>query len=513
MNRQKIFLSSVQSEFAMERKRIAEYIRQDALFSMYFEPFLFEELPAQDKSAKTAYLEQAADAEVYLLLLGKQYGFEDAEGISPTEREYDTAAAHHAHKIVFIKDVPERDAKEEAFKQKIDNSVIRNTFNSYEDLQSGVYASLIEYMTSHQILRNGPFDATIHPNASIDDLDKDKIRWFVGLAREKRQFPLQYSEENIRQILLSLHLMTDDNKLKNAALLLFAKDVQKWFASATIKCAYFYGTKIQKPIASQQIYGGSVFEMVDMAVGFVMSRIDQHVGERIRTAQVDVTPELPAQAVTEAIVNAVVHRDYTSNGSVQVMLFKDRLEVWNPGKLPPGMTIAKLNKEHTSNPVNPVLANPVYLTGYIEQMGTGTTDIIDRCLSFGLRKPEFYQDEDFRVVIWRRDEGRIQKRGKEGGKERGKEGGKERGKENYNVDGKIIKIIMTIRGDTKSAREIMAAMQLKGGDNFRKRYLYPSIESGYVNMLFPDAIKRRDQAYYLTEKGLALYAEISKDKR
>ena len=70
MNRIKIFLSSVQNEFAVERKRIAEYIRQDALFSMYFEPFLFEELPAQDKSAQTAYLEQAANAEIYLLLMG-----------------------------------------------------------------------------------------------------------------------------------------------------------------------------------------------------------------------------------------------------------------------------------------------------------------------------------------------------------------------------------------------------------------------------------------------------------
>ena len=260
MNRLRIFLSSVQSEFAVERKRIADYIRQDALFSNYFEPFLFEELPAQDKSAQTAYLEQAANAEVYLLLMGEQYGYEDAEGLSPTEREYNTATAHHAYRIAFIKDVSKRDEKEDSFKQKIDSSVIRNTFNSYEELQSGVYASLVEYMISHQILRNGPFDASIHLDANIDDLDKDKIRWFVGLAREKRQFPLQYSEENIHQILNSLHLITDDNKLKNAALLLFAKDVQKWFTSATIKCAHFYGTKIQKPIASQQIYGGSVLK-------------------------------------------------------------------------------------------------------------------------------------------------------------------------------------------------------------------------------------------------------------
>ena len=60
MNRIRIFLSSVQNEFALEHKRIADYIRQDALFSMYFDLFLFEELPAQDKSAPTAYLEQAA---------------------------------------------------------------------------------------------------------------------------------------------------------------------------------------------------------------------------------------------------------------------------------------------------------------------------------------------------------------------------------------------------------------------------------------------------------------------
>ena len=56
MNRIKIFISSVQNEFAKERRQIADYIRQDSLFSMYFAPFLFEELPAQDKSAQTAIL-------------------------------------------------------------------------------------------------------------------------------------------------------------------------------------------------------------------------------------------------------------------------------------------------------------------------------------------------------------------------------------------------------------------------------------------------------------------------
>ena len=52
--------------------------------------------------------------------------------------------------------------------------------------------------------------------------------------------------------------------------------------------------------------------------------------------------------------------------SVQVMLFKDRLEVWSPGSLPHGMTIGKLSKTHKSVPVNPLLARAMYLKGYIE---------------------------------------------------------------------------------------------------------------------------------------------------
>lgn len=343
--RKKIFISSVQSEFQNERKQLAKYIRQDALFGQYFETFLFENLPTQDKSAQSAYLEQAANADVYLLLIGEKYGFEDKEGVSPTEREYDAATSQNVYRLAFIKEIEQRHEKEDLFKQKIDNDVIRNTFGSYEELQNNLYASLIDYMLKNNLLQDGPFDTSVHPFATINDLDKAKIRWFVGMAREKRQFPLQYSDENIHQILDSLHLIADNNKVRNAALLLFAKDVQKWFASATIKCAQFYGTKVQKPMLSQQIYGGNVFEMVDQAVGFVMSRINQHVGERIHSAQVDVTPELPAQAVTEAIVNAVVHRDYDNTGSVQVMLFKDRLEIWNPGRLPKGMTIRKLSGE------------------------------------------------------------------------------------------------------------------------------------------------------------------------
>ena len=103
------------------------------------------------------------------------------------------------------------------------------------------------------------------------------------------------------------------------------------------------------------------------------------------------------------IVNAICHRDYTSNASVQVMLFKDRLEVWSPGGLPHGMTIGKLFAAHKSVPVNPLLARAMYLKGYIEKSGTGTGDMIAKCANWGVPAPEWYEDDpdDFRVVLKR----------------------------------------------------------------------------------------------------------------
>ena len=141
--------------------------------------------------------------------------------------------------------------------------------------------------------------------------------------------------------------------------------------------------------------------MIDKAVGFVMSRIDARVGTREHSVDAPVDYELPESAVAEAIANAVAHRDYTSNASVQVMLFRDRLEVWNPGRLPDGFTVQKLREVHSSEPTNPVIAHPLFLAGYIEHIGTGTTDIIADCEQYGLRTPEFHQAEDFRTIIYR----------------------------------------------------------------------------------------------------------------
>ena len=81
----------------------------------------------------------------------------------------------------------------------------------------------------------------------------------------------------------------------------------------------------------------------------------------------------------EAIINALCHRNYAEVGATQVRIFDDRLEVWNPGKLPDDLTVAELYRQHASHPRNPLLANVLFRTRLIEQWGTGTLRIIAAC--------------------------------------------------------------------------------------------------------------------------------------
>ena len=132
---------------------------------------------------------------------------------------------------------------------------------------------------------------------------------------------------------------------------------------------------------------------------FVLSKINRSIGTRSESPRAARTYEIPKEVVTEAIVNAVAHRDYTDSSSVQVMLFSDRLEVWNSGRLPPQLTLEKLRVPHGSVPRNPLLAQSMYLVEYIERMGTGTLDMIKRCVESGLPEPKFSVEDGFIATI------------------------------------------------------------------------------------------------------------------
>ena len=356
MNPIRIFISSVQREFAQERKALSDYLRGDPLVRRFFDVFLFEDVPASDRRPDSLYLDEVEQSDIYVGLFGDDYGSEDADGISPTEREFDQATASGVHRLIFVKGTSDdkRHPKMQALIRKAQAGLIRKRFNTSGELVTALYTALVEYLDSEDLIRSEPFDAAPCLKASLDDLDTEQMTRFIRIARGAREFPLT-EDTPTKELLGHLNLL-NDGRPTNAAVLAFGKAPQQFLISSDVKCAHFHGTEVAKPIPSYQIYKGTAFQLVDQAVDFVLSKINLWVGTRAESVQAPVAYEIPKEVVTEAIVNAVAHRDYTSNASVQVMLFSDRLEVWNSGRLPSPLTLEQLRDTHPSVPNNRLLA-------------------------------------------------------------------------------------------------------------------------------------------------------------
>ena len=401
-NRKTLFVSSVQNELSAERRAIKSFLQNDPLLRRFFDVFVFEELPASDRRADDVYLGEVENCDLYVGLFGNEYGSEDARGISPTEREFDLATQKGKPRLIFVKGADDKARHPKMIKliRKAGTQLIRRRVTDSNDLTAALYAALIEHMEQSGDLRTLPFDASACPRATLNDLPQDKIQTFLEVARRERNYPLPVKTTR-EKALTHLNLL-DNGSPTHAAVLLFGKAPQRFLPTSEVKCMHFHGTTVRKPIPSYQIYKGTAFELVDQAADFVLSKINRHIGTRAQSVQAPATYEIPKEAVTEAIVNAVAHRDYTSNASVQVMLFADRLEVWNPGELPPSLTPERLREPHASIPHNPLIAEPLYLARYIEKAGSGTLDMIDRCDEAGLPSPDFEERAgQFVTTLWR----------------------------------------------------------------------------------------------------------------
>jgi len=244
------------------------------------------------------------------------------------------------------------------------------------------------------------FYLTPAKGARLSDIAPDRIDWFVAEASAERQFSFE-TRPTPKNVLIELALL-DKGQLLHAALMLFGKKPQRFCPAAVVKCSHYHGTEVTRPIPSQQVLGKTLFEQADAAADFVLSRLDRTIGDREEATAASEKLEIPKEAIREIIVNAVVHRDYDSNASVQIDVFADRVEIMNPGGLPDELTVDDLFKEHLSVPVNPFLARPFYLAGYINQLGYGTRNVVKWCRKAGLPDPRFDPAENrFRVTIWR----------------------------------------------------------------------------------------------------------------
>ncbi|MCW7079649.1 MAG: helix-turn-helix domain-containing protein [Candidatus Methanospirare jalkutatii] len=231
--------------------------------------------------------------------------------------------------------------------------------------------------------------------AGIEELDEVTVEKFKEMAQER----LAISEKDSPQkILENLELMKD-GKLTNAAVLLFGKNPQKYFLNSISRVGKF---KSPTEVVDTIIIKGNLFEQVEALVNAIKKHINvRYVIEDIHRKDVW---DYPLPAIREACINALIHRDYTNptETEIQIKIYDDHIKFWNPGKLPEGITIEDLKREHVSRPRNKLLAMVFYYAGLIERWGTGTTRIVSLCKEHGLPEPEFKEEfGGFTVELWK----------------------------------------------------------------------------------------------------------------
>lgn len=402
----KIFVSGVQKELKAERFAVQEIVESDVLLEDYFKVFLFEKAPAGSKSSKAIYLKEVRNCEVYIVIFGDEYGKVPGNKLSATEEEFREAQKRSKYVLAYIKGKSDN-AKDKRVKKIIaeikdeDSGYKYYRFRSIQELKNAVHESLIEFLREKGIVGKSIFDQAVCEGALWKDIDTDKVKWFLRTAKEKRNFPLPENNP-VKEVFIHLNLL-NGNKLTNAAILLFGKNPHKFHLQAETKCLQLSGTEVEKPFPSYHIYNGNLFDQVDRAVSFVFSSIKLPVIQQEQTAQVKRPPEIPLFAVEEAIVNALAHRSYNDTSGVQVMVFIDRVEIWNSGSLPTQLTIADLKKPHRSFPGNPLIAEVFYLASYIQKVGSGTIEMVKQCKQAGLPEPEFVNNRgyEFRAILGR----------------------------------------------------------------------------------------------------------------
>ena len=227
------------------------------------------------------------------------------------------------------------------------------------------------------------FEKTPCLTASIADLDLQTMEWFVSRALNGRATALPQAS-NPEKLLTHLELWREDHPT-NGAILLFGRPNHPLPKSYTVKCSRFANSLPAKKPSKRVSVKGTLFDLVDGTLDFLQPSADAAF-------------KLPGEVLREAIVNAVVHRDYTDERQIEVTATPDLIEIWNPGRLTPSLTVDMLRRPHQSIARNPQLSHCLYLSRYTERVGTGTRDMIMTTRGVGLPVPSYeVRDEGFLI--------------------------------------------------------------------------------------------------------------------
>lgn len=195
----------------------------------------------------------------------------------------------------------------------------------------------------------------------------------------------------------NLHLIDEDGYLIRAAMLAFYKDPEKWVTGSYIKIGFF--GKSDSDLLYQDEVHGPLIEQVDKTVDLVYTkymkaRIDYEGVQRIEQFM------FHKDAFREILLNAIVHKDYSSCNPVQISVYEDKIYIWNDGEMPPNLnSTEKLFMKHSSKPFNPKLAEVFFKSGMIEAWGRSFEKIREACALYDGPLPEYEINEAGIMVL------------------------------------------------------------------------------------------------------------------
>jgi ATP-dependent DNA helicase RecG len=228
------------------------------------------------------------------------------------------------------------------------------------------------------------WDSVPVPYIKADDFDRDAFRLF----REKAILSGRLTKEDVNisdaELLESLSL-TENDYLKRAAILTFYQRPTKWFLGAYVKIGYF---RTEADLVYQDEINGSILAMPDKVIDLIYTK---YLKGNIRyegTQRIDEYP-VPKGALKEAVLNAIVHRDYSTGIPIQIKVYDNKIIIYNDGILPDNWDINDLLNAHRSRPHNPFVANAFFRSGQIESWGRGIDRIKEECQRFGTEEPNF----------------------------------------------------------------------------------------------------------------------------
>lgn len=227
------------------------------------------------------------------------------------------------------------------------------------------------------------------PRVAVRDLDAKVLSWFRVQARKSKRLTADIVNEPNSALLDKLHLI-DGRNLKRAAVLLFHPDPERYVSGSYIKIGYFDNNV---DLRYQDEVHGDLFTQVSQTIEvltrkYLKALISYEGVQRIETYPV------PDAALREALLNAIVHKDYASAIPLQISVYPDKLMIWNPGRLPSDWTVKKLLTKHASRPFNPGVASAFFRAGLIESWGRGVEKMVAACTEAGVPAPTFRAEED-----------------------------------------------------------------------------------------------------------------------